>query len=161
MSVLSVVERVVAWFLSWAIWNPIFVAETATNMWQAVEPAVMNVFTFWQEIEDIIVEQIWWGGMVKSVVLIFILWGCCIILLMLVLLLAISTVLLGMILLLYLSPLGAVIIGGSIWLCVKKPNTKRFFKQISWAFRETLKEEKKRKHKKNFRVVGKKIRKKG
>lgn len=47
-SVLSVAEGFVAWFLSWAIWNPQFTLASLKNMWNTEKQAFLNIVLFFR-----------------------------------------------------------------------------------------------------------------
>lgn len=132
-SVLSVAEGFVAWFLSWAIWNPQFTLASVKNMWNTEKQAFLNIVLFFRGLVEEngvsnITIPIAIAGMITMAVVLTIF--------------IVGAIAQGAILLFFLSPLGfTATVTVVYWL--KKHGTK-FLKRIIWAFVETWKEEKKK-----------------
>lgn len=140
--VLSVAEGFVAWFLSWAIWNPQFTLASVKNMWNTEKQAFLNIVLFFRELVEEngvsnITIPIAIAGMITMAVVLTIF--------------IVGAIAQGAILLFFLSPLGfTATVTVVYWL--KKHGTK-FLKRIIWAFVETWKEEKKKNRKRKIRVI--------
>lgn len=141
-SVLSVAEGFVAWFLSWAIWNPQFTLASVKNMWNTEKQAFLNIVLFFRGLVEEngvsnITIPIAIAGMITMAVVLTIF--------------IVGAIAQGAILLFFLSPLGfTATVTVVYWL--KKYGTK-FLKRIIWAFVETWKEEKKKNRKRKIRVI--------
>ena len=141
-SVLSVAEGCVAWFLSWAIWNPQFTLASVKNMWNTEKQAFLNIVLFFRGLVEEngvsnITIPIAIAGMITMAVVLTIF--------------IVGAIAQGAILLFFLSPLGfTATVTVVYWL--KKHGTK-FLKRIIWAFVETWKEEKKKNRKRKIRVI--------
>ncbi len=141
-SVLSVAEGFVAWFLSWAIWNPQFTLASVKNMWNTEKQAFLNIVLFFRGLVEEngvsnITIPIAIAGMITMAVVLTIF--------------IVGAIAQGAILLFFLSPLGfTATVTVVYWL--KKHGTK-FLKRIIWAFVETWKEEKKKNRKRKIRVI--------
>lgn len=140
--VLSVAEGFVAWFLSWAIWNPQFTLASVKNMWNTEKQAFLNIVLFFRELVEEngvsnITIPIAIAGMITMAVVLTIF--------------IVGAIAQGAILLFFLSPLGfTATVTVVYWL--KKHGTK-FLKRIIWAFVETWKEEKKKNRKRKIHVI--------
>lgn len=150
----SVVGKFIAWFLSWAVWNPGFVATSASNMWAEAMKGFNGILAIWQDTDDWMMSQISTCGPVKTAGLTLLLWTTIILGVIGVIVIVACELLLGAFLVFYLSPLGVTVV--VLAVVMKK---KAFLKRVLWAFTETYKEEqqkkRKEKRKKKFRVVGK------
>lgn len=141
-SILSVAEGFVAWFLSWAIWNPQFTLASVKNMWNTEKQAFLNIVLFFRGLVEEngvsnITIPIAIAGMITMAVVLTIF--------------IVGAIAQGAILLFFLSPLGfTATVTVVYWL--KKHGTK-FLKRIIWAFVETWKEEKKKNRKRKIRVI--------
>lgn len=148
---MNIIERIVAWLMSWAVWNPEFVCTTIKNMVHTFKNSFQDIVAFWKECCQMASGSTWislFAVLTALVVILFalVLIGGCVILF-------------APVLLLFLTPLGVCSVC-SICLAVKNDTfrkTRRFFRRVSWAFRKTLHEEKqkkrKEKKKKQFRVI--------
>lgn len=151
MIIANVVERVVAWFMSWAVWNPEFVRITIKNIVHTFKNSFQDIVAFWKECYQMASGSTWISLLVVVVALIVLLFE--------IILIIGCAIVSSPILLLYLTPLGVC----STCLVVKAikndtfRKTRRFFRRVSWAFRTTWKEEntkkRKEKKKKQFRVI--------
>lgn len=145
-SVLSVAEGFVAWFLSWAIWNPQFTLASVENMWNTERQAFLNIVLFFRGLVEEngvsnITIPIAIAGMITMAVVLTIF--------------IVGAIAQGAILLFFLSPLGfTATVTVVYWLRkVRKVNGKKFLKRIIWAFVETWKEEKRKNRKRKIRVI--------
>lgn len=142
-SVLSVAEGFVAWFLSWAIWNPQFTLASVKNMWNTEKQAFLNIVLFFRGLVEEngvsnITIPIAIAGMITMAVVLTIF--------------IVGAIAQGAILLFFLSPLGfTATVTVVYWL--RKVNGKKFLKRIIWAFVETWKEEKRKNRKRKIRVI--------
>ena len=141
-SVLSVAEGFVAWFLSWAIWNPQFTLASVKNMWNTEKQAFLNIVLFFRGLVEEngvsnITIPIAIAGMITMAVVLTIF--------------IVGAIAQGAILLFFLSPLGfTATVTVVYWL--KKHGTK-FLKRIIWSFVERWKEVKKKNRTRKIRVI--------
>ena len=142
-SILSVVEGFVAWFLSWAIWNPQFTLASVKNMWNTERQAFLNIVLFFRELVEEngvsnITIPIAIAGMITMAVVLTIF--------------IVGAIAQGAILVFFLSPLGVTATVTVVYWLRKVHGTK-FLKRIIWAFVETWKEEKRKNRKRKIRVI--------
>ena len=149
------IEKIVAWFMSWAVWNPTFVGDSIKCSVATLKKMVEDTVKFWKDFIQIVSNNAWLSCAVTILALLA--------LLLLIIMLIISVVVFTLIILLYLTPIGvlsALLLGYGLVKAIKNDtfgNVRRFFHRVSWAFQTTWREEntKKRreKKKKQFRVI--------
>lgn len=148
-----IIERIVAWFMSWAVWNPTFAAESIKRSVSTLKNFGENTVNFWKEFLQMVSNNAWLSCLGTILAMLA--------LLLLIIMLMISVVVFTLIILLYLTPIGvlsALLLGYGLVKAIKNfGNARRFLHRVSWAFRTTWREEntKKRreKKKKQFRVI--------
>lgn len=156
MNIIEKIEKIVAWFMSWAVWNPTFVEDSIKCSVATLKKTVENTVNFWKDFIQMVSNN---NNALSCVVTVLAMLA----LLLLIIMLMISVVVFTLIILLYLTPIGvlsALLLGYGLVKAIKNDtfgNARRFLHRVSWAFRMTWREEntKKRreKKKKQFRVI--------
>ena len=151
---MNIIEKIVAWFMSWAVWNPTFVEDSIKCSVATLKKTVSSTVFFWKDFIQMVSNNA-----LSCVVTVLAMLA----LLLLIIMLMISVVVFTLIILLYLTPIGvlsALLLGYGLVKAIKNDtfgNARRFLHRVSWAFRTTWREEntKKRreKKKKQFRVI--------
>jgi len=155
MNIIEKIEKIVAWFMSWAVWNPTFAAESIKRSVATLKNFGENTVNFWKEFLQMVSNNAWLSCLGTILAMLA--------LLLLIIMLMISVVVFALITLIYLTPIGvfsAWFLGYGLVKAIENDTfgtTKKFFRRVSWAFRTTWKEEntkkRKEKKKKQFRVI--------
>lgn len=155
MNIIEKIEKIVAWFMSWAVWNPTFAAESIKRSVSTLKNFGENTVNFWKEFLQMVPNNAWLSCLGTILAMLA--------LLLLIIMLMISVVVFALIILIYLTPIGVLsawLLGYGLLKAIKNDtfgNVRRFFHRVSWAFQTTWREEntKKRreKKKKQFRVI--------
>lgn len=152
---MNIIEKIVAWFMSWAVWNPRFVENSIKCSVATLKKTVENTVNFWKEFLQMVSNNAWLSCLGTILAMLA--------LLLLIIMLMISVVVFTLIILLYLTPIGVLsvsLLGYGLVKAIKNDtfgNARRFVHRVSWAFRTTWREEKntkrREKKKKQFRVI--------
>ena len=149
------VERIVAWFMSWVIWNQAFVYESFQNVARTFKKSFQDTVSFWNEFSQAVSGSAWLS--------IFILMLAGLVLVFEIVMLIVSVAVFIPFFAFCLTPLGmssTLVLGYGLIKAIENDTFRRnlmFLHRVSWAFKETWKEERRKKRKeekkKQFRVI--------
>ena len=135
---MNIIEKIVAWFMSWAVWNPRFVENSIKCSVATLKKTVENTVNFWKEFLQMVSNNAWLSCLGTILAMLA--------LLLLIIMLMISVVVFTLIILLYLTPIGVLsvsLLGYGLVKAIKNDtfgNARRFVHRVSWAFRTTWRE---------------------